>query len=182
MCIRTAAIIVFAAAMGMSACVRRGNEEKDLLYDRFLSSTVDVPYDRMVFVSGDSLWREHTSYTYVCYADSVTCSSCLATYLSVWQVFDEYLSELSNSCHLCLVVPGGISTLGTVHRVLFYTQYQPILYVDTAGVFLEKNPLVDSLRVLHSFLMDKDGKVLLVGDPTKRDMTEEVRGAIAPEK
>lgn len=175
---------VIPALMAMACLLScgRNNEEKDLLYDKFLSSTVDVPFDRMAFVGEDSLWREHTPYTYVCYADSVTCSSCLATHLSVWQIADEQLGVISNSCRLCLIVPGDTSTVSLIRQVLYYVQYRPCMYVDTAGVFPEKNPLVDSLRVLHSFLMDKDGKVLLVGDPTKRDMTEEVRRAITPEK
>lgn len=175
------AILALLASSLMLSCNRRNTEERDRTYDRFLSSVVDVPYDRMVFVGQDSLWRTQSPYVYVCYADSVTCSSCLATHLSVWQAFDEQLAELSDSCHLCLVIPGDTSTVETVNHVLFYTQYQLNLYVDTTGVFLQSNPLVDSLRLLHSFLIDNDGHVLLVGDPTRRNMKTDIRKVLGQE-
>lgn len=176
------AILALLASSLLLSCNSRNTEEKDLTYDRFLSSVVDVPYDRMVFAGQDSLWRTQSPYVYVCYADSVTCSSCLATHLSVWQAFDEQLAELSDSCHLCLVIPGDSSTVETVNHVLFYTQYHPTLYVDTAGLFLQSNPLVDSLRLLRTFLMDKDGHVLLVGDPTRRNMKMDIRKALGQEE
>lgn len=176
--VRHVAMALLVAGVGLSACVRRGSEAKDLMYDRFLASRATVPYDRMAYVGSDSLWQDRTPYVYVLYADSVTCSSCLATHLSAWQVFDEQLSEVTDSCRLCLVIPGDTATLGTVHRVLFYTQYSPCLYVDTAGAFPRCNPLVDSLRLLRSFLMDRDGRVLLVGDPTRQDMLPGIREAL----
>ncbi|MGN0233002.1 MAG: hypothetical protein ACI4B5_01100 [Bacteroidaceae bacterium] len=116
---RHLAILTLAAFSFLLPCNNRNTEEKDRTYDRFLSSVVEVPYDRMVFVGQDSLWRTHSPYVYVCYADSVTCSSCLATRLSVWQTLDEQLAELSDSCHLCLVIPGDASTIETVNHVLF---------------------------------------------------------------
>lgn len=45
----------------------------------------------------------------------------------------------------------------------------PLAYIDTSGVFLRDNPMVDSSRVLRSFLMDASGRVLVVGNPTSND-------------
>lgn len=181
MSIRWAAVVLLVAVLGTMSCVRRNSEARDELYDQFLSSQVVVPYERMAYMGNDSAWRDHAPYVYVHYVDSVTCSSCLATHLSAWQVLEESLAKATDSCRLCMVIPGDTSTLGMVHRVLYYTQQQPCLYVDTAGVFLECNPLVDSLRLLRSFLMDSDGHVLLVGDPMRQDMMPGIRKALGLE-
>lgn len=39
------------------------------------------------------------------------------------------------------------------------------VYIDTAGVFLKDNPHISEVVALHTFLLDKDNKVLMVGNP-----------------
>lgn len=172
---------VLCVATWLASCGRSA-EEKDLLYNRFLHSTVEMPYSHMAFVGEDSLWNTHAAYTYVHYMDSINCSSCLGTRLAVWQMFEKQLESLPDSCRLCFIVEGDTSTIRLIREVEYYTQYSPAMYVDTAGVFLGQNPLVDSLRILRSFMIDSRGQVLLIGDPTRTDMTQAISEALSQHK
>lgn len=172
---------MLCVAAWLASC-GRSTKAKDLLYSQFQTSVVDMPYDHMAFVGEDSLWNAHASYIYVHYMDSINCSSCLGTRLAVWQMFEKRLESVSDSCALCFIVEGDTSTIRLIREVEYYTQYSPAMYVDTAGIFLGKNPLVDSLHILRSFMIDNRGKVLLIGDPTKTDLTQAIKEAVSQQK
>lgn len=39
------------------------------------------------------------------------------------------------------------------------------IYIDTTGIFRHKNPHIPKNKVFHTFLLDKDNKAVLAGDP-----------------
>ena len=43
------------------------------------------------------------------------------------------------------------------------------VHVDTAGVFIRENPHIPREAVYHTFLLDKDNRVVLVGNPSRSE-------------
>ena len=56
------------------------------------------------------------------------------------------------------------------------------VYVDTLGVFEDANPQIPSGGELHTFLLDRDDNVLLVGNPIWNEKIEEMFWQIVEER
>ena len=52
-----------------------------------------------------------------------------------------------------------------INMELEITDLQSSIYLDTAYVFKKHNPTIPKDTKYHSFLLDKEGKVLFVGSP-----------------
>jgi hypothetical protein len=48
------------------------------------------------------------------------------------------------------------------------------IYIDTSMVFERHNPNLPKTQLAHTFLIDKDRKVILIGDPLKNIRVEEI--------
>lgn len=57
-----------------------------------------------------------------------------------------------------------------------------IVYVDTLGLFAKQNPYLSSNTIMHTFLLDEDNNVLLVGNPLENEKIEEMFWQIVEEK
>ena len=56
------------------------------------------------------------------------------------------------------------------------------IYVDTAGIFIRENPHIPREAVYHTFLLDKDNRVVLVGNPSRSEKIKEMFWQIVEEK
>lgn len=56
------------------------------------------------------------------------------------------------------------------------------VHVDTAGVFIRENPHIPREAVYHTFLLDKDNRVVLVGNPSRSEKIKEMFWQIVEEK
>ena len=56
------------------------------------------------------------------------------------------------------------------------------IFVDTTNVFLRSNPHIPKNPALHTFLLDENNKVILVGNPLENKHIEEMFWRIVKEK
>ena len=56
------------------------------------------------------------------------------------------------------------------------------VHVDTAGIFIRENPHIPREAVYHTFLLDKDNRVVLVGNPSRSEKIKEMFWQIVEEK
>ena len=59
--------------------------------------------------------------------------------------------------------------------------YHPI-YVDTSGIFIRENPHLPHNPLFHTFLLDEDNRVVLVGNPLENEKIEELFWKIVKER
>lgn len=143
-----------------------GENTSSALIERFCSSTVVLPFSELTFIGADSTWMEKAKYVCVVYEDSMSCMYCFASKLALWGIFEEKVKKSFDDFSVCFVIPGQLSDMETLKHIQYYSQYAPPIYLDTDDVFLRENPMIDSSRVLRSFLIDDSGCVLVVGNPT----------------
>ena len=56
-----------------------------------------------------------------------------------------------------------------LYRSLCRSRIEGIVYFDTLNVFMKNNPHIPQENIYHTFVIDKNGKVLLVGNPFQND-------------
>lgn len=56
------------------------------------------------------------------------------------------------------------------------------IFVDSAIVFMEVNPNIPSESMFHTFLLDENNKVILVGNPMLNKQIEDMMLSIVDEK
>ncbi len=105
-------------------------------------------------------WK--ATYTILHYVDTVGCVSCKLQ-LSRWNKFVEELDSISNSNAKCLLSfsPMNKKVLLKSLRINRFNHY---VYIDEKDSLNKLNVFPDN-EAFHTFLLDKDNKVLAIGNP-----------------
>ena len=105
----------------------------------------------------------------ICYIDSVECTACRLSDLMTWYTFDEYVYQRTPSRPEVMpaVVIATRDTASVNSYVRLFRYDFPIL-IDTAHRFAALNDLPPE-EVLHTFLLDSEDRIELVGWPFLND-------------
>jgi len=104
---------------------------------------------------------------FIVYLDSTDCMSCRIEKLFRYENLYN-ASEKSPLFDLVILISPKIGSRDEVIRNLQFSVDFPV-YLDTENQFLELNRKIPSRDDFHAFLTNEDGKVILVGDPTRSD-------------
>lgn len=137
----------------------------------FVASSVVVPYDkfdkRICSHFTDTL-SAAKDYRLVCYLDSSECQTCRFSQLMNMEKEHINMPEYKDLEFLYIFNIGKDDT-DDLYRVLCRSRLEGIVYFDTLNVFMESNPHIPQENIYHTFVIDKNGKVLLVGNPFQND-------------
>ena len=75
---------------------------------------------------------------------------------------------------LCYIIEAGNHNREDLINAINETYYQGDVYIDSLGVFLKHNTNIPSNRLYHTFLLDKNNNVVLVGNPLNNPYVEEL--------
>ena len=151
-----------------SAC----NDPKDKMQHnirQMQSTPISIPYSDMVCWSEDSISTidlcKQAQLKLVHYVDSVQCTTCylqkVAQYEKLFQLEQESKYRFVN---VFVIAPGS------KRKRMLLSDYKDkllpqVLFVDTAHVFTEKNKTIPSEGMYHTFLLNENDSVILVGNP-----------------
>lgn len=135
------------------------------------SNKVFIPYDSMVYISKNIEPNKNTylmsvqncKHKYVMYVSKERCSPCVIKNLSLWnEMLGLSRQEKLQIIFVFASAEGGVDEI----RQSFYNSglEYPIL-IDTCGIFLKYNPYIPPNHMYHTFLIDSQDSIKLVGDP-----------------
>ena len=132
------------------------------------SSPVRVHSEEMVYLCEDGITStlshdKNTPFYLVIFSNSTGCSSCAVNRLSKWNEFLNF--ERENKLGLIFILNPAKVEYNDVVNAYSSSGIEHSVLIDTCGVFLEENPQIPRNRTFHTFLMDSNGNVLLVGNP-----------------
>lgn len=118
----------------------------------------------------------------VVYHDSTVCTSCVFQKLHKWDDFIEKAKAHKGNLELYFIFspPSNEQHLLKV-MVKNYKPKMPI-YMDTAGVFRRTTPQLPSNPMLHTFLLDENNEVLVVGNPLENEKIDRMFWRTVKEK
>lgn len=150
----------------MISCNSRDRINKEI--KNFYHSQIELPLDSMMNLSSKThtLNYDRTKYIYVMYVDSTSCSDCAISHLSDWSqlyLIDNYKDSVLN--HLFIIAPKREQYIHVSKLVAKDTVFNKFVFIDTTGVFERSNPNLPTNKLLHTFLINRQRKVELIGNP-----------------
>ena len=101
----------------------------------------------------------------VVYTDSIQCNSCALTALFNWDELVDTIQSCYKECRVCFVFTPPVEERIPLTTRLLDSGFLHPVYVDRKGLFPRENPHIPANPMMHAFLTDNAGKVVLVGNP-----------------
>lgn len=101
----------------------------------------------------------------IVYSDSSDCSSCMLEKIHVWDSLLLKTVEYDQQFEVFFIFSPAKSQRHDVEFVLKYHHFHYPVFLDISGKFLQCNPHIPENKVFHTFLLDKDNKVIMAGNP-----------------
>ena len=101
----------------------------------------------------------------IIYVDSTECSSCRVNSLHGYTKFAS-LDPRQPQIQISVILWPNSETAGTIDKDIAHRNLPFDVFIDRDGSFLDANSFLPRVgRNYHAFLLDADGKPLMVGDP-----------------
>lgn len=179
---------ILLLAMGycyLTACNSHKHDVQKAV-EKMQMSAIAIPYDMMTCWAGDSIievspWNK-AKLKLVHYVDSATCSTCYLQKIALKKNLFS-METLSNNefYNIFIINPDGKAKKKLKLKYLEKSIPQAI-FVDSANFFLKANPNIPSESMYHTFLLDENNKIILVGNPMLNKQIEEMLLSLVEEK
>lgn len=167
--------------LSLLSCTRGTALEEELSLLR--STPIQLPEKSIItYLGKDTLATDYfkSKYKMVIYTDSTSCSSCALNKLYLWKDLIEWSDKSGDSIKYYFVFNPPMSDnirLSLRNSLLDY----PML-LDSLGEFERLNPHLPKNKAMHTFLLDENNNVVLVGNPLHNPKIEKMFNEIVEEK
>ena len=165
-------VILFISSLIISGCA-----ENQLIktIKTFQSAVIQIPNDLMV-VENKSISNYSDTLCPIkmlVFFDSSCCSACQIKRLSDYcPLFDQ--AKISNRYDVMILFSPLPEICPEVIELLFMANYPYPVYIDHSGSFSEINKHIPEDNRFHSFLLNKEGHPVFVGNPLASDRMMEL--------
>lgn len=141
--------------------------EKEQVRDKIeemKSRPIELCLDKME-CRRNPLSKLNKKYTMVVYVDSAECSSCALSKLRFWNPLIAEAKKKQLDIDYVFILAPKKKDMEDVNVEQEITDLQSSIYVDTAFAFKKNNKDLPKENKYHSFLLNTEGKVILIGSP-----------------
>ena len=136
--------------------------------EQFMGRQITVPTDLNAVWNGrDTVLADFTKVPIklVIWYDSLLCNSCQISKMSVWNAKVAYADSLAQWFSIIYLFTPKKEEANKINIALKADKFDYPIFIDQNGTFVKQNPNLPKSRELHSFLLDKNNRVKLVGSP-----------------
>lgn len=154
-------------SLSLISCNLNNNLKKEIT--EFYATSIELAVDslfRYTYNFHDSLLFDNNYKTLVVYHDSMTCGVCESRKLHFWQTLLSSIDSLNNHYPfnvLFIFTPQQDQTTSLKVMLKNVEMDYPII-IDEKHLFSSQNKHIPQNPLLHTFLLNEDKKVILVGD------------------
>lgn len=181
----TGCMLFIAATIILSAC---NSQKKEILerIEQMQSSKITIPYEKMECWTSDSLksvasWK-HAKLRLVHYVDSASCSSCLLQKVAKYDILFRMETLSDNEFYNVFIATPKGKAKKKLQNEFEDGRIPRTVFVDTADVFMQVNPNIPPEAMLHTFLLDENDSIILVGDPLRGQEIEDMVVAVVEKR
>lgn len=131
------------------------------------SRQVQVSKDKMNIIHSSGLENSvenKYSARFIHYIDEKYCSICELKTMYMWDSFIQDHTILNN-VEFIFIVYNSKYNKNQIEDAINLNYCEQTIYLDTLGVFLKENSHIPLDKKYHSFLLDKNNNVIVVGNP-----------------
>lgn len=153
---------------GFMSCTNKIKKEMELLMSAPINFCDEqlAQYCHGNEINGNILG--HHKYSLVVFVDSVTCSPCFWKQMPQWQSIVDSVNNHNVDISFAFVFHVKRKNRDRfIESMQQDTLFKYPVYLDTTGVFLKNNPNITQNKLLHTFLLDQNNRVILIGDPVQ---------------
>ena len=153
------------------SCTSNIDEQVTLLKQ----TSINLPLDKMELVVSpvkqDSIDHNADLY-FIVWENASSCNTCAINHIGIWYTIIKKVNEKANVGFRFIFSPNE-KKIETIKH-LYYKQHFPNnIFIDKSKEFEKANPIFEKVNS-HYLLIDKAGKVLYVGNPTKNENASEM--------
>ncbi len=166
-------LFILVLMISFSSCQNGKSVEEELV--TLKSKAVQLPQNSIITYAGqDTLISNYfdSSYKMVIYTDSASCSSCALNKLYLWSDLITWTQQQGYDLTYYFIFnpPQGESIRTSLRTSLL--KYPMLL--DINHEFEQLNPHLPQNKSLHTFLLDENNQVVLVGNPLHHPKIEQL--------
>ena len=169
----------------LTAC-NSHKEDVQKALEKMQSSTICIPYERMECWTSDSILEDRpwnkAKLKLVHYVDSATCSTCYLQKIAIYGLLFSMEAQSNNDFYNVFIINPNIIAKKKLISDFSGKLIPQTIFVDSTNVFMESNPNLPSESMYHTFMLDENNKVILVGNPMLNKQIENMMLSIVEEK
>lgn len=108
-----------------------------------------------------------SDFTIIVYVDSSECTPCVLGKIHYWNEFNKEAGKKKAVRYLFIMAPPSDSS-DEFQQYIDDSNLDWPVYIDSSYVFRKDNPSIPTDMMYHVFMVDNEGQVKIVGDPTRR--------------
>mgnify|MGYP003213882413 FL=1 len=147
--------------------------EKD--YKRLKSENINLPQYQTFIINGkecSNINRPNGKLKLIVFCDSTSCNSCAIEAIYSWEDYIKYAEKLENQlCYYFIFTPRK-KDIANVRTTLDMTDFNYPIVFDSTGFFRKLNPHIPMNKMFHTFLIDGNNRIVMVGNPLHDSETE----------
>ncbi len=155
-------LMLFSCVLSLISC--RNRIKQDI--EKLTSTPITLPLNIDIVVNGrDSLITNYydSEYKLIIYADPDGCASCSVAKLYLWDPLIKYSETFNNRLKFYYIF--GTQDSKKIKATLMSNDFSYPVLIDESMEFERLNPHIPKNKSMHTFLLDNNNNVLLIGDP-----------------
>ena len=161
-------LYILCSAFLLGGCRNQNDEIKDNLLI-MKSKSVKIPFTDMSCWINDSIMNnrpwERAKMKLIVYMDSISCVESTMSYMSFWDDYVQLENKYEDMFYIFFIMKSEQLDVRMLSSYFHYTGLNHPIYIDSTNVFMKYNPHIPSKDKYHTFLLDEDNNVILVGNP-----------------
>ncbi len=147
----------------ITGCKSSAKKEYEKVIKEWIGKTIQFP-DSMILITGEHYTLPNSDFTIVAYYDSVGCTGCRMK-LPFWNILMEKADSIIGEGRVNLMIFAGVPNQKKIKQLLQTYNFQYDMIYDIGDRFNKINTLPKE-DVLQTMLLDRNQKVLAIGNPT----------------
>lgn len=137
--------------------------------EKMKEHSICLPLEKMQLYNKENIADDFSTkdYKLIIYVDSTKCSTCYLNTINRWCNTLDSLRKKSDKFASAFILSSSKQHIQDVKFKLEYLKFDHLIYLDSVGVFALSNPHIPTESMYHTFLLDKNNKIVFVGDPSR---------------
>lgn len=149
------------------SCSSRLGVKKNI--EQMMEKPINTIEENMVrWLPRSTLYKEDgkaKSFSFVVYVDSSQCTPCFINGLKEWNELLDLEKSKKYNIRFLFIIESRIGESTLLCRRLNDSQFTHAVLIDKQYLFRKANPQIPKETMYHTFLLDKNSNVVLVGNP-----------------